>query len=135
MSQKPHNVFLINELLENILLHTDMRTLLTSAQRVSRTWSTMIKTSVKLQESLFFKPSKFEISDPPPAPSQSTPRRHPLGSILPQAASNLRVKNRRYKQISTTGTGASQAQDLSSKRRQLETNAAATTTGINNRSP
>ncbi|KAJ5200344.1 hypothetical protein N7472_005548 [Penicillium cf. griseofulvum] len=65
MSQKPHNVFLINELLENILLHTDMRTLLTSAQRVSRTWSTMIKTSVKLQESLFFKPSKFEISDPP----------------------------------------------------------------------
>ncbi|KAJ5479510.1 hypothetical protein N7530_005019 [Penicillium desertorum] len=61
---QPHDIFLINELLENILLHTDMRTLLTSAQRVSRVWNTMIRTSVRLQESLFFKPSKFEISDP-----------------------------------------------------------------------
>ncbi|KAJ5943268.1 hypothetical protein N7516_003436 [Penicillium verrucosum] len=61
---QPHDIFLINELLENILLHTDMRTLLTSAQRVSRVWNTMIKRSVRLQESLFFKPSKFEISDP-----------------------------------------------------------------------
>jgi hypothetical protein len=32
-----------------------MRTLLTSAQRVSRVWNTMIRTSVRLQESLFFK--------------------------------------------------------------------------------
>ncbi|EKV05730.1 MFS transporter, putative [Penicillium digitatum] len=63
-SSRPHDIFLINELLENVLLHTDMRTLLTSAQRVSRVWNTMIRTSVQLQESLFFKPSKFEISDP-----------------------------------------------------------------------
>ncbi|KAJ5561113.1 hypothetical protein N7535_009310 [Penicillium sp. DV-2018c] len=63
-SQEPHRIFLINELLENILLHTDMRTLLTSAQRVSRTWNTMIKTSARLQESLFFKPSKPSNSKP-----------------------------------------------------------------------
>ncbi|KAJ5178204.1 uncharacterized protein N7500_000903 [Penicillium coprophilum] len=61
---QPHDIFLINELLENILLHTEMKTLLTSAQRVSRAWSAMIKTSVRLQESLFFKPSKFDIADP-----------------------------------------------------------------------
>ncbi|KAJ5952569.1 uncharacterized protein N7479_010982 [Penicillium vulpinum] len=62
--QQPHDIFFINEILENILLHTEMRTLLTSAQRVSRLWNAMIRTSVRLQESLFFKPSKFEISDP-----------------------------------------------------------------------
>jgi hypothetical protein len=63
-SQQPHNIFLINELLENILLHMDTRTLLTSAQRVSHTWNTMIKTSTRLQETLFFKPSKPSISTP-----------------------------------------------------------------------
>ncbi|KAJ5120319.1 uncharacterized protein N7515_009707 [Penicillium bovifimosum] len=60
----PHSIFLINELLENILLHMDTRTLLTSAQRVSRTWNIMIKTSTKLQETLFFEPSKASNSNP-----------------------------------------------------------------------
>ncbi|KAJ5458132.1 hypothetical protein N7475_009520 [Penicillium sp. IBT 31633x] len=62
-SVQPHDMFLINELLENILLHTDMKTLLTSAQRVSLAWNTMIKTSARLQESLFFRASKSEVSD------------------------------------------------------------------------
>ncbi|KAJ5782688.1 hypothetical protein N7457_004462 [Penicillium paradoxum] len=41
-----------------------MRTLLTSAQRVSRVWNTMIRTSTRLQERLFIKASKSEVSDP-----------------------------------------------------------------------
>jgi hypothetical protein len=62
-SQQPHNIFLINELLENILLHTDMRTLLTSGQRVCRDWKAMIKASPRLQERLFLKPSISQASN------------------------------------------------------------------------
>lgn len=57
-SQQPHTIFLINELLESILLHTDMRTLMTSGQRVCRGWNETIKSSPRLQEHLFLKPSK-----------------------------------------------------------------------------
>jgi len=62
-SQQPHNIFLINELLENILLHADTRTLLISGQRVCRDWNEMIKASPRLQEHLFLKPSTFPVSD------------------------------------------------------------------------
>lgn len=44
------------ELLECVLLHLDMRTLLVSAQRACRTWRELITTSPALQEALFFKP-------------------------------------------------------------------------------
>lgn len=48
----------VPELLEAILLELDLRTLLSSAQRVSRQWHTLIKESPALQEALFFKPMK-----------------------------------------------------------------------------
>lgn len=41
------------ELLESILLHVDMRTLLVSAQRVCRGWKDLISTSPQLQQVLF----------------------------------------------------------------------------------
>lgn len=44
------------ELLECVLLHLDMRTLLVSAQRACRVWHELIATSPALQEALFFKP-------------------------------------------------------------------------------
>ncbi|KAK3936401.1 hypothetical protein QBC46DRAFT_345621 [Diplogelasinospora grovesii] len=49
-------VLFIPELLEAILLHIDMVTLLVSASRVSRHWRDVISKSSKLQEALFFKP-------------------------------------------------------------------------------
>ncbi|KAI0107253.1 hypothetical protein GGR51DRAFT_559594 [Nemania sp. FL0031] len=44
------------ELLEQILLHLDMRTLLTAAQLVRRQWRDLITTSPTLQQALYFKP-------------------------------------------------------------------------------
>ncbi|KAL4954382.1 hypothetical protein BDW69DRAFT_163300, partial [Aspergillus filifer] len=46
------------ELLEMILVQTDMRTLLISAQRVCRTWKALIDHSPSLQRALFFTPVK-----------------------------------------------------------------------------
>ena len=46
---KQHKIFSIPEMLEAILLHTDMCTLLTSAQRVCHYWHDLIKESPSLQ--------------------------------------------------------------------------------------
>lgn len=46
------------EVLELILVQTDMRTLLTSCQRVCRDWHNLITTSPSIQKSLFFTPIK-----------------------------------------------------------------------------
>lgn len=48
----------IPEILEMILAETDMRTLLTSAQRVCRTWLNLISKSPSIQKALFFTPIK-----------------------------------------------------------------------------
>lgn len=45
------------ELLEIILLHPDIRTLLVSAQRVCQTWKVLIQTSPAIQQALFFRPA------------------------------------------------------------------------------
>ncbi|KAI0974712.1 hypothetical protein F4678DRAFT_420562 [Xylaria arbuscula] len=44
------------ELLEEILLCLDMRTLLTAAQRVSRQWRELVTSSPALQQALYFEP-------------------------------------------------------------------------------
>lgn len=44
------------ELLERILLEVDMRTLLTSAQRVSKYWNSLVTTSPAIQHHLFLRP-------------------------------------------------------------------------------
>jgi hypothetical protein len=46
------------EILEMILVQTDMRTLLTSAQRVCRDWLNLITTTPSIQKALFFTPIK-----------------------------------------------------------------------------
>ncbi|RAL01403.1 uncharacterized protein BO80DRAFT_464650 [Aspergillus ibericus CBS 121593] len=46
------------ELLELILLHLDLRTLLTCAPLVCHFWNTLIQQSTPLQETLYFKPIK-----------------------------------------------------------------------------
>ncbi|KAL3443587.1 hypothetical protein BJX65DRAFT_311747 [Aspergillus insuetus] len=46
------------EILEMILLEMDMRTLLTSGQRVCHTWTNLIRTSRSIQRALFFIPTK-----------------------------------------------------------------------------
>lgn len=56
-----HPIFLITEILEAILLHTDMCTLLTSAQRVCHRWHDLIKESRDLQAALFFTPVKYTV--------------------------------------------------------------------------
>ena len=48
----------IPEVLEIILLHTDMRTILTSCQRVCRDWRNLITKSPSIQKALFFTPIK-----------------------------------------------------------------------------
>ncbi|KAJ5360710.1 hypothetical protein N7517_009901 [Penicillium concentricum] len=44
------------EVLENILLHLDLKCILTSAQRVCHQWQDLISTSPSLQKHLFFQP-------------------------------------------------------------------------------
>lgn len=56
-SAKVSEVFGIPELLENILSHLDMRTLLL-AQRTSQEFAAQIHTSPKLQRALFFRPKE-----------------------------------------------------------------------------
>ena len=46
----------VPELLESILLHVDMATLLVSASRVNKHWMRTIRSSPKLQQKLFFRP-------------------------------------------------------------------------------
>ncbi|KAJ5968109.1 hypothetical protein N7501_004357 [Penicillium viridicatum] len=60
-SSQPHKAFLITEILELILLETDTRTLLTSAQRVCRKWHFLIQDSSDLQAALFFKPVSYTL--------------------------------------------------------------------------
>ena len=50
------SVLSTHELLEGILLHVDLRTLLTSAQRVNHSWHDLIRSSLRLQRVLFFAP-------------------------------------------------------------------------------
>ncbi|KAJ5426327.1 ABC transporter atnG [Penicillium sp. CMV-2018d] len=71
-SSQPHKAFLITEILELILLETDTRTLLTSAQRVCRKWHFLIQDSSDLQAALFFKPTCRRSAG---RPSQPTGRR------------------------------------------------------------
>ncbi|KAL6920001.1 hypothetical protein FSST1_004027 [Fusarium sambucinum] len=49
-------VVFVAELLELILLHLDMKTLLVSASRVCRYWATTIAGSPRIQRALFFQP-------------------------------------------------------------------------------
>lgn len=56
------------ELLESILLHVDIETLLVSALRVSKTWHAVIEASVRLQQALFF----TSVSGPAAATMTST---------------------------------------------------------------
>ncbi|PYH43016.1 uncharacterized protein BP01DRAFT_122553 [Aspergillus saccharolyticus JOP 1030-1] len=65
------------ELLELILTQLDLRTLLTSAQRTCRTWHTLIRTSLPLQEALFFHPIKSG-HNAPSHDSTTTPTINPL---------------------------------------------------------
>ncbi|PYI11997.1 hypothetical protein BO78DRAFT_382023 [Aspergillus sclerotiicarbonarius CBS 121057] len=65
-------IFFIPELLEAILLDVDLRTLLTSAQRVCYFWHCVIRDSTPLQEKLFFKPMS------PTSQHHQTPTRNPL---------------------------------------------------------
>jgi len=46
------------ELLENIFLQLNLRSLLTSAQSVNRSWRQLIQKSSKIQKALFFQPEK-----------------------------------------------------------------------------
>ncbi|RAL08536.1 F-box protein [Aspergillus homomorphus CBS 101889] len=61
-SDPVEQVLVTPELLELILAQLDIRTLLTSAQRVSRSWHALIQDSHPLQEALYFRPIKPECS-------------------------------------------------------------------------
>ncbi|KAI1780999.1 hypothetical protein F4818DRAFT_23132 [Hypoxylon cercidicola] len=56
-------VLSIPELLEAILLHLDMATLLVSATRVNKTWQAVIYTSVLIQQALYFQPVSTEAQE------------------------------------------------------------------------
>jgi hypothetical protein len=75
------HVFQIPGLLETILSNLDICTLLVSAQRVSKTWHTLISGSQQLQRALFFEP------DP-----HSAKRHNPLlAAIFPFCFHHLRL--------------------------------------------
>ncbi|KAF4230188.1 hypothetical protein CNMCM6805_000823 [Aspergillus fumigatiaffinis] len=56
MAESTRLVLSTPELLENVLFYLDVQSLLTSAQRVCRSWTRLIQTSPRLQQTLFFKP-------------------------------------------------------------------------------
>ncbi|KAH8690815.1 hypothetical protein BGW36DRAFT_389379 [Talaromyces proteolyticus] len=56
MSEAQNTALGSPEILEQILLHLDMRSLLTSAQRVCQAWHNLTTQSPSLQKHLFFKP-------------------------------------------------------------------------------
>ncbi|GIC91570.1 F-box domain protein [Aspergillus udagawae] len=56
MAESQRLVLSTPELLEYVLLYLDVQSLLTSAQRVCRSWTRLIQTSPRLQQALFFKP-------------------------------------------------------------------------------
>ncbi|KAE8151973.1 hypothetical protein BDV25DRAFT_138337 [Aspergillus avenaceus] len=56
ISPGPHRITYSLELVEMILLELDMKTLLTSAQRVCSIWRALITKSLPLQRALFFEP-------------------------------------------------------------------------------
>ncbi|PSN64105.1 hypothetical protein BS50DRAFT_679254 [Corynespora cassiicola Philippines] len=56
-SSTSERVFQVAELLENILLNLELRTLLTGAQRVNKYWHGIITNSPELQRMLFLSPS------------------------------------------------------------------------------
>lgn len=61
----------ISEILEMVLLHTDMRTLLTSCQLVCREWRSLVARSLPIQKALFFTPiqaSEWAIKETVPNP-------------------------------------------------------------------
>ncbi|OJJ70056.1 hypothetical protein ASPBRDRAFT_45398 [Aspergillus brasiliensis CBS 101740] len=63
MPEAPHHRGLfIPEVLERILIHLDMRTLLLS-QRVCTAWATIIQESPLLQQALFFAPTKWRAKE------------------------------------------------------------------------
>ncbi|KAF5860111.1 hypothetical protein ETB97_002018 [Aspergillus alliaceus] len=59
-----YRVFSVVELLEAILLETELRTLLTSATRVCHLWHDVIETSPRLQAVLFFDPWEVKRKKP-----------------------------------------------------------------------
>ncbi|OHF03667.1 F-box domain-containing protein [Colletotrichum orchidophilum] len=85
-------VLAIPELLEYILVQVDMRTLLVSASRVSKTWKAFIDGSPAVQQALFFKPVSMDVSRAvihgledgvfPSIPSQSVMPTHTRGASL-----------------------------------------------------
>lgn len=66
------------ELLEAILLHVDMRTILTSTQLVSRQWHDLIAHSPALQQALYFKPSTTAAAADSSVPSPRGTTLNPL---------------------------------------------------------
>lgn len=71
-SRKRAAVLAMPELLENILLRVDMRTLLISAQRVCRHWHTLIRTSPLLQQALYLRAAAAAAAaDPTPTTTET----------------------------------------------------------------
>ncbi|KAJ5259275.1 hypothetical protein N7478_012256 [Penicillium angulare] len=56
METTPTDIFSITEILENVLLCLDIKTLLTSGQRVCHSWHDLVVTSPALQKHLYFQP-------------------------------------------------------------------------------
>ncbi|KAK4459724.1 hypothetical protein QBC42DRAFT_311016 [Cladorrhinum samala] len=71
------------ELLTNILLHLDIRTSLTAAQRVSKTWHKIITTTPSIQRALFFLPDETSYPQYSHAPPQSRHQNPLLTELFP----------------------------------------------------
>ncbi|KAJ5088568.1 hypothetical protein N7456_012184 [Penicillium angulare] len=56
METKPTDIFSITEILENILLSLDIKSLITSGQRVCHRWHDLVVTSPALQKHLYLQP-------------------------------------------------------------------------------
>lgn len=87
--ESPHQIFLIPEVLEQVLVKLDATTLLLS-QRVCHLWNSLIKTSPTLQRALFFRPERQSPTE------EHNPRRttNPfMDKLLKYFVSNFRSVN------------------------------------------
>ncbi|KAF5674065.1 hypothetical protein FHETE_3125 [Fusarium heterosporum] len=66
-SNAVQQILFVPELLELILLHLDMKTLLVSASRVCRQWAAIMAKSPRIQQALFFQPALSTTSGRPRA--------------------------------------------------------------------
>lgn len=127
-SSQPHNVFLITEILELILLETETRTLLTSAQRVCRKWHLLIQDE-RLTGCPVFQARELYSPTRDSRHSQPVTRGMYMAVVLRKASTRLESTTSRRRGEDTSDR-SSERSTLFPRRRKLERNVISATSSF-----